>query len=473
MLLGLVKKMKYYSILLFLLAIQILGAQEAHLSYAYKKEVIGKVSELITEFYIYPEVAEKAAVDLQERMEAGEFNEFEEDASFAIALTEVLQGTTKDKHLRVMSQNNYRSAENALERRAEQRMDQINSYRIFNQGFMELSLLEGNVAYLDLRGFAPLDRARETTDAYMKLMSQADAVIIDLTHNGGGDPSTVQYLCSFFFEEIIHLNSLYYRQGERTVEYWVLPEVGGRKMADIPMYVMISEETFSGAEEFSYNMLTQKRAVIVGQTSAGAANPGGTRGINEQLGVFIPTGRAVNPITNTSWEGVGVVPEIRTTREETFEVSLALAQEAARSRRESKLKKYIELHKELDKQLDSYGGEGSEEDLHKSISNFVDARLFGEWDINRLGYKYLMELNKPRVALCILKSNTILFPNSPNVFDSFGEAQRRNGRLEDSIKSYQKALDLAIELGDENISYYREALAKAKSEMAREPSGDD
>ncbi|MCH2046392.1 MAG: S41 family peptidase, partial [Saprospiraceae bacterium] len=184
--------MKYYSILLFLLSIQILGAQEAHLSYEYKKEVIGRVSELITEFYIYPDVAEKAAVDLQERLEAGEFNEFEEDASFAIALTEVLQGTTKDKHLRVMSQNNYRSAENALEGRAEQRMDQINSYRTFNQGFMGLRLLEGNVAYLDLRGFAPLDRARETTDAYMKLMSQADAVIIDLTHNGGGDPSTVQ-----------------------------------------------------------------------------------------------------------------------------------------------------------------------------------------------------------------------------------------------------------------------------------------
>jgi C-terminal processing protease CtpA/Prc len=77
-------------------------------------------------------------------------------------------------------------------------MGQINNYRSYNHGFKELKMLEGNVAYLDLRMFAPMERAKEMADAYMKLLSLSDAVIIDLTQNGGGDPFMVQYLCSYF-----------------------------------------------------------------------------------------------------------------------------------------------------------------------------------------------------------------------------------------------------------------------------------
>jgi len=48
---------------------------------------------------------------------------------------------------------------------------------------------------------------------------------------------------------------------------------------------------------------------------------------------FTPTGRAINPITNTSWENTGVVPEIKTTKEETFIKENALAKKAADDRR--------------------------------------------------------------------------------------------------------------------------------------------
>ncbi|MBK9553463.1 MAG: hypothetical protein IPO45_14990 [Saprospiraceae bacterium] len=183
-------------------------------------------------------------------------------------------------------------------------------------------------------------------------------------------------------------------------------------MVDIPLFIMIGEETFSGAEEFSYNMQTQKRATLIGQTSAGAANPGGTRGINEDLAVFIPTGRAINPITNTSWEGVGVQPEIHTNKEETFETAHILAQTAADFLRKNKLETYIQLQQKLNQHLEHYKQGESEINVSTSIKNLVDSELFGEWDINTLGYEYMMELKKPEMGLCILKSNTILFPNS-------------------------------------------------------------
>jgi tetratricopeptide (TPR) repeat protein len=344
-------------------------------------------------------------------------------------------------------------------------MGQINHYRNYNHGFKELKMLEGNVAYLDLRMFDPLNRAKKVADAYMKLLSLSDAVIIDLTHNGGGDPSMVQYLCSYFFDKKIHLNSLYYREGNRTEEYWTLEEVGGKKLVDIPLFIMIGDETFSGAEEFSYNMQTQKRATLIGQTSAGGANPGETRGINKDLSVFIPTGRAINPITNTNWEGIGVQPEILTKKEETFDQAVKLAQKAADELRKNKLETYIQLQQILNHHLNDYKKGESDTNISTSIKNLVDSGLFGEWDINNLGYEYLMQLNKPEIGLCILKANTIHYPESPNVHDSYGEALKINGDIKAALESYQRALDVALKNNDENLNYYKDALQKIKNEI--------
>ncbi len=456
---------KYISIMLFVMLTQTLIGQEMILTNEYKKDVIEILSVLMQDFYIYPDIAKKTSEYLNNQYNAGYFDACKDNQRFAAILTEVVHSVNKDKHMRIMSNQPYITQNNTLEGKSAHRMGQIDNYRSINHGFKALKMLEGNVAYLDLRMFAPMDRAKEIADAYMKLMSLADAVIIDLTKNGGGDPAMVQYLCSYFFAQKLHLNSLYYREGDRTEEFWTLAEVGGSKMIDIPLFVMIGEETFSGAEEFSYNMQTQRRATLIGQTSAGAANPGGTRGINDQLSVFIPTGRAINPITNTSWEGIGVQPEIITKKEETYDLALKEAQKAADLFRKNKLETYIQLQRKLNQSLENFKKGASENEISSCIKNLVDSKLFGEWDINNLGYEYMTKLNKPEIGLCILKSNTIHFPESPNVFDSYGEALKINGDLQASLESYQKAVDIAIKNNDENLTYYKEALQKIKDEI--------
>jgi tetratricopeptide (TPR) repeat protein len=457
--------MKNQFIILFALLTQPLFSQETTLSELYKKETIKKLSALINDFYVHPEVAKTTGEHLLKLCDAGHFDQCNDNEKFATVLTEVVQSVNKDKHMKIMSNKPFVAQTNTVEAKAAHRMGQINDYRNYNHGFKELKLLEGNVAFLDIRMFAPMERAKEIADAYMKLMSMSDAVIIDLRQNTGGSPAMVQYLCSYFFDKKLHLNSLFYREGDRTEEYWTLEEVGGKKLVDIPLFIMISEETFSGAEEFSYNMQTQKRAVLIGQTSAGAANPGGTRGINEHLSVFIPSGRAINPITQTSWEGIGVQPEIQTKKEESFGQALVLAQNAAETFRENKLQKYIQLQKELNESLINFKKGESETSLGNNIKNLVDSGLFGEWDINTLGYQYLMELNKPEIGLCILKSNTVHFPTSPNVFDSYAEALKINGDIEAALENYQKAVDVATENDDKNLTYYKDVFQKIKNEL--------
>ncbi len=109
----------------------------------------------------------------------------------------------------------------------------------------------------------------------------------------------------------MHLNDLYWRIANKTEEFWTSPNViGSRYGADKPVYVLTSKRTFSAAEEFCYNLKQLGRAVIVGETTGGGANPGRGFRTGEHFMTFIPTGRAINPITKTNWEGGGVVPDV-------------------------------------------------------------------------------------------------------------------------------------------------------------------
>ncbi len=64
-----------------------------------------------------------------------------------------------------------------------------------------------------------------------------------------------------------------------------------------------------------------------------------------------------------------------------------------------------------------------------------------EGDLNKLGYKYLGE-DRIEEALMVFKLNVDAFPQSWNVYDSYGEALMKNGDIEEAIESYQKSITL-------------------------------
>jgi hypothetical protein len=275
----------------------------------------------------------------------------------------------------------------------------------------------------------------------------------------------VQYLCSYFFDKKVHLNSLYFRAGNRTIDFWTLDEVNGQKMPDVPLFVLTSERTFSGAEEFSYNMQTQKRATLIGQTTGGGANPGGTRRINEKLEVFIPTGKAINPITKTNWEGVGVIPEVKTSPDETFSKAHELAKAAAEKYRNQVKEKQTALSSSLIKTLEHFDVDKDEEVVYTKLKKCIEAGLLEEWLINIMGYEYLMNYNKPKVAEAILKANTLLFPESANVYDSYGDALSTNGKLKAALTNFQKAVDIGTQNNHPDLKVFRDNLEKTKARM--------
>jgi hypothetical protein len=290
---------------------------------AARAKMVERVSAVLNESYVFPEVARKMEAALRQKLKAGAYNKLTHSAELAEALTRDLREVSKDKHLSVryapamppgMDPNAPRDA--AADERLRSELASMNF------GFEKVERLAGNVGYLDLRSFIGAELAGETAISAMSFLANSDAVIIDLRKNGGGDPSMIQLITSYFFAEPTHLNSFYFRKRNTTQQFWTSAHVTGKRMTDVPVYVLTSARTFSAAEEFTYNLKNLKRATIVGETTGGGAHPIEPQFLADvHLLVVVPFGRAVNPITGTNWEGTGVAPDIQVPADKALEAA--------------------------------------------------------------------------------------------------------------------------------------------------------
>ncbi len=260
--------------------------------------------------YIFEDVAQKMAGAVRAHAKAGVYDAITSGADFAAVLTKHLQEVSKDKHLRII----YYPAGIAGAQppmTEEDRISRMAAERRNNYGLHRVDRLDGNVGYIELRGFSGSPEAGAVVAAAMNLLANTDALVFDLRRNGGGSPVTIGFISSYLFDKRVHLNDFYVRETGRRQSFHTSETVEGRKYGETkPVYILTSNRTFSAAEEFTHNLKHLKRATIVGETTGGGAHPGGVRRITDHFGIWLPTGRAINPITGTNWEGVGIAPDI-------------------------------------------------------------------------------------------------------------------------------------------------------------------
>ena len=289
-----------------------------------RSEIIEILLSKLRENYVFPNVAEEMEESMRRRLSGGEYNDITTGEAFAETLTVHLQEISKDKHLQVFYSSAQEPAKKDVATPSETYRNSL--WLLKNYGFEKVERLPGNIGYLDFRAFYPVELAGEVAIAALNFLANTTALIVDLRKNHGGEPALVALMCSYFFDsEPVHLNSIYWRASNRTQQFWTLPYVPGRRYLNKPVYVLTSHETFSGAEEFTYNLKSLKRATIIGEITGGGAHPGDIYTINAHFTIFIPTGRAINPITGSNWEGTGVIPDIEVLQEEALKVAHVMA----------------------------------------------------------------------------------------------------------------------------------------------------
>jgi hypothetical protein len=283
----------------------------APISPAQRKSVVDTLAAQLKTKYVFPEVAGRVAQAIQTKAAKGGYDAATTSQAFAEVLSQDLRSLGQDLHFRVRFDPEMQpdpDAEDRVPTAAEVAQLRLESAQR-GYGILKVERLPGNVGYLELRGFGPTDFVGPAYTAALSLLSGTEALILDLRRNGGGEPESVAYLLSHFFSEgdPRHLNDIYNRPKDTTRQYWT-SAVSVHYLR--PVYVLTSPRTFSGGEECAYDFQTQKRATLVGEITGGGANPGEMYPLGQGLHVFIPTGRAINPITKTNWEHVGVKPDI-------------------------------------------------------------------------------------------------------------------------------------------------------------------
>jgi hypothetical protein len=297
-----------------------------------RQAIIDEVAALLNKDYVFAETAKKMEEALRARLKTGDFDKLAAAPEFAQAVSRVLSEVSKDGHIGFAYNPeraaNIRRLEGQSEEEARKvREQQIQRSRRDNFGFYKVERLAGGIGYLDFRYFASPEEAGPTAIAAMNFLANCDAIIIDLRQNGGGEPSQIQLICSYFFDEPTHLNDLYTRSTDTTAQFWTLPFVPGLKPSKADLYILTSKRTFSGAEEFTYNMKNLKRATIIGETTGGGAHPTTAKVVQTDYILRVPYARAVNPISKTNWEGTGVAPDIAVPADQAYDKAYSLAVE--------------------------------------------------------------------------------------------------------------------------------------------------
>jgi hypothetical protein len=299
---------------------------------AKRQAIVDEVSKLLEENYIFPETSKKLEQHIRTRLKNGEYDKLGGSREFAQALSQDLLAVGKDKHMGFAYAPERAADIRRLESRSEDeakaaRERRLASMKNDNFGFRKVERLAGNIGYVDFEYFASADEAGPTMIAAMNFLAYCDAVIVDLRRNGGGDTTGIQLLCSYFFSEMKHLNDIRYRDETKDENYWTLPYVPGPKPVNADLYILTSSRTFSGAEEFSYNMKNLKRGTIIGETTGGGAHPTDAKIVQNDFILRVPFARAFNPYSKTNWEGTGVAPDVQVPAAEAFDRAYRLAVE--------------------------------------------------------------------------------------------------------------------------------------------------
>lgn len=289
---------------------------------------VKRIAELIRQDFYDARRAARIANDLEKAAGSGAFDRLTDPRDLAAVLTRWLE--PEDRHFQVTwaTASGVRAAPEPSVRMAGGLTDEAR----VNHGFVEARVLPGGVGYLKIDEFAhfegPGSPQQAAADAALNFVAKQPSLIIDLRDNGGGSPYMVGYLVQQFVAEPRKVANIFKsRRGPDSMELSPVPQANAPR-TDVPLFILVSGRTGSSAEALAYTLQAAGRAIVVGERTGGAANPGSIQRTADGFEIFISFGTPVNPFTGRNWEKLGVTPDIAVNQAEALRVAQVRALEA-------------------------------------------------------------------------------------------------------------------------------------------------
>lgn len=292
------------------------------------RAVVLSLAQVLRERFAFPARGAAAAREIEAMERRGVFRDARTAAELIALIDARVAPIVDDRHFRVR----YMGPEiTAGFSEGPPSAEEIAAYheevRLRGGEIVDARWLAGNIGYLRINMFLDAAPSAEKLAQALGLLGDTSALIIDVRGAPGGEPAGVAHVIGHLVAArtpTVRMQARVGGQSERT--YYAEPRTPS--FADKPVFVLIDGRTGSGAEEFAYDLQAMGRALLVGETSYGAATPGGYRPLAEGFAAFIPMQVVANTITGANWEGVGVAPDVAVAPEEALARAHRLALDA-------------------------------------------------------------------------------------------------------------------------------------------------
>ena len=291
-------------------------------------DLLTHVATQLRERYVVADAGRQAADALERARDDDAFLGRSGNA-LAAAATELLQAVTGDRHLQL------RFSETPRDPAAGDEWDDPEVLAAYwaeqdhhNQGIHKAERLAGNVGLLVIESLDEPEGTGPVVEGALAFLARCAALVLDVRVSNGGAPTGVAHLVSHFVEPPTRkLLDVLDRNGDVVMQTWTQTHLSAPRMARQPLFVLTSRRTPSGTEELAYDLQAMGRAVVVGETTVGAANPVASVVVDPHFVLRLPTQRVVNADTGGNWEGTGVVPDVACAATDALGVAHRLAAE--------------------------------------------------------------------------------------------------------------------------------------------------
>lgn len=293
------------------------------------EEISDSISNLILKNYVFPD----KAIQISNEYLIWSQNQFKtfpvSYSDYAKEASEMLKTISKDKHFFVQAPKKKKSA-GALVASNSWFLGPNKGY-----GITKYELFDGNVGYLKYAffNFLIMPDATKAIDRIIAQMNLADAIILDLRDNPGGDGGMAEYFFSYFMpEDSLYLSSITSRSKNGEILYsenFSVKDLPEKRIDGKPVFILVNSKTASSAEYFTFLAKIHKKAIIIGEQTAGAGHSLTTFKVNDYLTVGVPSARLYDKFTNTDWEETnGVIPDVVVSDSKSIEIAHKMAIEA-------------------------------------------------------------------------------------------------------------------------------------------------
>lgn len=166
-------------------------------------------------------------------------------------------------------------------------------------------MLESNIAYLRLDRFTTQTGPQLENTLKLLLANNPKTLIWDLRFNGGGSMDATQQSLDLFLDEGI---AFYARLRDGTLRAY--PTASGGIAEKIPLVVLIGPHTYSAPETVAASIRDRKRGILIGDTTHGKGSIITSVGLSDGSAIRFTVARWLSPVTQQSYEGLGVSADI-------------------------------------------------------------------------------------------------------------------------------------------------------------------